>query len=107
MTPHDASAGDFPYARAERKHTDEASVGVIFGTAPTGVPDLNRTIGGPLDYRLLAQQHRPKDQAALAAEARRMADQGLKPRDIAAALGMNVVLVLHILGATSGLPERA
>lgn len=36
-----------------------------------------------------------------------MADQGLKPRDIAAALGMNVVLVLHILGATSGLPERA
>ncbi len=67
---------------------------------------MTDSIDGTLDYRLLAQQHRPTDQAALAAEVRRMASQGLRPRDIAAALGMNVVLVLHILGPTSGLQER-
>ena len=36
-----------------------------------------RKIPGVLDYRLLAQQHRPQDMTAIAAEARRLAETGL------------------------------
>lgn len=42
-------------------------------------------IGGPLDYHLLARLHRPDD-AGLAAEARRLAREGLTAADIAMAL---------------------
>jgi hypothetical protein len=43
-------------------------------------------IPGKADYRLLAELFRPRDDAALARECRRLAAQGLLPRDIAAAL---------------------
>lgn len=55
------------------------------------------SIGGTLDYRLLAQQHRPTDQAALAVEVRRLAQQGLKPLDIAAALNLTCAAVERVL----------
>lgn len=43
-------------------------------------------VGGVADYRLLAELFRPRDAEALAREARRLAEQGLTPRDIATAL---------------------
>lgn len=57
---------------------------------------MNR-IGGVLDYRLLAQRHRPADPSAIGAEIRRQASQGLKPRDIASALGVHIDIVLREL----------
>lgn len=54
-------------------------------------------IGGALDYAKLAQHHRPADPAALAGEIRRQASQGLKPRDIASAIGVHIDIVLREL----------
>lgn len=49
------------------------------------------------EYQLCAQQHRPQDQAAMAAEIRRLSAEGLKPRDIAAALRLDLAAVLVML----------
>lgn len=57
---------------------------------------VNR-IGGDLDYAKLAQHHRPADPAALTGEIRRQAAQGLKPRDIASAIGAHIAIVLREL----------
>lgn len=56
-----------------------------------------KTIGGSLDYRLLATKHRPVDPVALAQEVRRLRESGLMARDIGAALGMSWEAVEQIL----------
>lgn len=53
-----------------------------------------------LDYARLAQQYRPTDPAALAAEVRRLALQGLTERDIGMALSVNPEQVRRALAAT-------
>ena len=45
------------------------------------------------ELRRRAELHKPNDPAALAAEARRMANQGLSDRDVAAALRLPVDFV--------------
>lgn len=47
-------------------------------------------IAGQLDYARLAQQHRPADDATLAANARALATQGLIERDISDALQVGI-----------------
>lgn len=54
-------------------------------------------IPGKLDYTKLAQRHRPADPEAIGAEIRRQAAQGLKPRDIASAIGVHIDIVLREL----------
>lgn len=61
---------------------------------------MNR-IGGILDYAKLAQHHRPAYPAALAEKIRRQASQGLKPQDIASAIGVHIDIVLRELGQVS------
>ena len=56
-----------------------------------------RTIGGALDYRVLAELHRPRDDASLAAECRRLHATGLTPRDVATALRVDLANVLEWL----------
>jgi hypothetical protein len=56
-----------------------------------------KTIGGALRYELLAQQHRPRDQAALARECVRLAALGLRARDIASALRLDLGEVLAMI----------
>lgn len=51
------------------------------------------------EYQQRAQQHRPDDQAALVVEIRRLTGEGLKPRDIAAALNLHISFVLLALRA--------
>lgn len=52
-------------------------------------------IGGALDYRKLAELHRPADPSA---EIRNLHSEGLKPRDIASHLGVHIDIVLRALG---------
>jgi hypothetical protein len=54
---------------------------------------VNR-IGGALDYRQLAQLHKPADPSA---EIRRLHGEGLKPRDIASHLGLHIDIVLRAI----------
>lgn len=58
---------------------------------------MNRRIGGVLDLEALRQLHRPSDPHRLAAEARRLAGTGLKPRDVAQALRLPLPEVLAAL----------
>ena len=58
---------------------------------------MNR-IGDALDYRHLAQLHRPTDERALAVNARVLAAQGLTERDIAQALQVGIEDVRRWLG---------
>jgi hypothetical protein len=60
------------------------------------------TIGGPIDYRRLAELHRPADPNRLATEIRRLHRDGLTAQDIAAALRIDVVQVATILHPMSG-----
>lgn len=62
-----------------------------------------RSIGGVLDYRLLAQLHRPDDEG-LRREAIRLTAQGLSPADIAVALRLHVEQVRGWLSAREGAP---
>jgi hypothetical protein len=64
----------------------------------------SRSIGGSVDWRDLAATagdprtaHRPTDRDALAAEARRLAANGLTASDIAAAIGLTRAAVVEIL----------
>jgi len=56
--------------------------------------------------RARAEQHKPASLAELAPEIHRLTADGLKPRDVAAALAINVLLVLHVLGPPSEPRER-
>lgn len=56
---------------------------------------MNR-IGGALDYRQLAQVHKPADPST---EIRSLHAQGLKPRDIASHLGLHIDIVLRAIKA--------
>lgn len=58
-----------------------------------------RSIGGTLDLEALRMLHRPADPRLLAAEARRLAATGLRPRDIAQALRLPMSEVLSALQA--------
>lgn len=51
------------------------------------------------DYRRLAELHRPQDQNGLRLAARDLACQGLRERDIAAALGLSPAAVTALLKA--------
>jgi hypothetical protein len=55
------------------------------------------TIGGQLDYRRLADLHRPRDPSAIATEVRRLHATGLTAQDIAAALRLAPDHVLTLL----------
>jgi hypothetical protein len=59
------------------------------------------SIGGALDYRRLAELHKPADAAAIAAEIRRLHGDGLKPRDISIALRISLETVLAALQSIS------
>jgi len=60
-----------------------------------------RSIGGPLRYDLLAQQHRPTEPAALQAEVRRLAnEQRLSASDISVALRLSLPQVREMLAVT-------
>ena len=61
-----------------------------------------RNIGGVLDWRDLADAHRPEDPAEIAAEIRRQFAGGLKPRDIATLLRVPLADVLDALGEQGG-----
>ena len=58
---------------------------------------MRATIGGVLDYRVLAELHRPRDATALSREARELAAQGLTERDIGQALGLDPAAVRRLL----------
>jgi hypothetical protein len=66
-----------------------------------------RSVGGTLDWRDLATAgdprtaHRPQDRATLAAEARRLAANGLTAVDIAQALGLSQHGVEQLLGGAA------
>lgn len=63
---------------------------------------MTRTIGGLMNYTLLAQANRPTDPAALQQEVRRLAaSQRLTAADIAVALRLDLAQVREML-ATSG-----
>lgn len=60
-------------------------------------------IPGGLDWRLLADMHRPTDPVAMASEIRRLATSAFNARDIAVALKLDVAYVLEALrGAERG-----
>jgi hypothetical protein len=58
---------------------------------------MSRRIGGELDWRALADRHRPRDPGALAREIRRQVASGLKPRDVASAMRLDLGQVLAAL----------
>ena len=62
---------------------------------------LGGRMGVALDYARLSQLHRPTDPGAFAAEIRRLNAEGLKPRDIASHLGMQIDVVLTALREVS------
>jgi hypothetical protein len=59
--------------------------------------DGGTEIGSELPYADRAQQYRPTDAAALAAEVRRLVAGGLTARDIAQALRLDLGAVLELL----------
>jgi hypothetical protein len=50
-----------------------------------------------IEYNQRAEQYRPMNPEALAAEIRRMVDGGLRPRDVAAALRIGLPIVLQAM----------
>ena len=54
-------------------------------------------IGGMVDYQRLADLHRPSNSAQIAMEIRRLKADGLKPRDFAVALRIDVAAVLQVI----------
>lgn len=58
-----------------------------------------RRIAGKLDAHALEVLHKPQSDDELAVEARRLAAQGLKPQDIAQAIGEHVNKVMVWLEA--------
>lgn len=57
------------------------------------------SIGGPLDYSKLAQQHRPVSTEGLKAEVLRLHGTGLMAVDISVALRLDLATVREWLGA--------
>jgi len=57
----------------------------------------HQSIGGPLDYRLLAQLHRPSDFGSLAREAKTLAARGLSEQDIGQCLRLGRAAVRELL----------
>lgn len=62
---------------------------------------MSRTIGGQLDYHRLANQYRPTDGAALAAEVLRLNAAGLTPMDISGHLRLPLAWVLETVSRGS------
>lgn len=59
-----------------------------------------RSVGGNLDahaYRALAERHRPQAVQDFARAARALAEQGLRPHDIATALRLTAAAVTQLL----------
>jgi hypothetical protein len=55
-------------------------------------------------WAMLATMHRPTDAAGIAAAARQLASTGLKPRDIAATLGLTENAVIQLLRPAAASP---
>jgi hypothetical protein len=64
------------------------------------------SIGGTLDYRRLADRHRPADEAGFAAAVRQLAAQGLRERDIAQHLKLDPGAVRRLLTTPTTTEER-
>jgi hypothetical protein len=64
---------------------------------PRGEPLSSSHIGGELDWRRLAEAHRPTEPSALAVEVRRLHGTGWSARDIASALRLDIVFVLELI----------
>lgn len=58
------------------------------------------SIGGALDYRLLAEQHRPQSDDALRDEVQRLASTGLTAVDISVALRLDLAVVREWLAGS-------
>jgi hypothetical protein len=56
-----------------------------------------KTVGGPLDYRLLATLHRPDDAQTLAREAVALLRLGLSISDVGQALGIQAPALCRLL----------
>jgi hypothetical protein len=69
-----------------------------------GMAELTTLAGPTLEQR--RNQHRPIDQAAIAAEVRRLHGSGLTAHDIAGALRLSFADVLRVIAGTSGGPVR-
>jgi hypothetical protein len=65
--------------------------------SPAAVRQARAAVGGQLDWRRLADLHRPTDRDQLAAEIRRLRASGLMPRDISTALRIALPVVLEAL----------
>ena len=52
-------------------------------------------------YAALSRRYRPTDPAAIAAECRRLCGTGLKPRDVAQALRIDLAAVVEALRGTN------
>lgn len=63
---------------------------------------MNDWLTAVAEYHHRATRHRPDNPADLGAEVRRLAASGLKPRDIASALGISVPEVVGMLWRGSG-----
>lgn len=55
-----------------------------------------------LDWRALAEAHRPKQPEAVAAEVRRLHGTGLMARDISTLLGIDLPMVLQMIQSPDG-----
>lgn len=58
---------------------------------------MRSSIGGTLDYAVLAKLHQPRDRTTLAREARKLAGQGLTEQDIGSALVLDPTAVRKLL----------
>jgi hypothetical protein len=59
---------------------------------------VTNSIGGALDYRRLAELHKPRDELILADEARKLRAQGLTDRDIGSVLRLDQTAVRRLIG---------
>lgn len=81
----------------------------------TGVPDHictcarhdRRSIGGKLDYAALAVKHRPQYRDDVERAVRDMTARGLRPADIATALGITTAAVTALLESPHMQPDAA
>lgn len=59
------------------------------------------SIGGVMDYSVLARKHMPADPAKLRDEVRRLSSTGLTAADIATALRLNLAAVREMLAGAN------
>ena len=97
VTPSDASAGSFPYARAYAKEADDPSLRV---TRPPRTDMTARTMAEAPDLTTLARLHAPKTTDELRVACVELHSRGFSDHDIAAATRLSVEAVRRLLGPT-------